>query len=118
MPVFDFQHFPPPRPFKTFPDVSNYLRGLYDALYAVRKGKLECVAELTLTANAASTVLTYRGLSPQSVLVFDPKTANAAAEIGNGTMYTTAANRGAGTWTITHANNAQADRSFQVAIIG
>jgi DNA-binding beta-propeller fold protein YncE len=71
-----------------------------------------------LTANVASTVLSDVRISPQSVLAFHPRTANAAAELGNGTLYVTDANMGNGTATITHANNAQVDRSFRVAIIG
>jgi hypothetical protein len=79
---------------------------------------MEVVSEFTLTANAATSVLSWKGLSPQSVVVFDPKTANAAAELAAGTMYTLTANRGNDSWTVTHANNAQADRTFQVAVIG
>ena len=44
------------------------------------------------------------------------KTANAAAEIGNGTMYIGAVNNGA--FVVTHANNAQADRTFLYVALG
>jgi uncharacterized secreted protein with C-terminal beta-propeller domain len=79
---------------------------------------MDIVTELTLTANVAATTLNWKGLSPQSVVVFDPKTANAAAELYGGTLYVLTANRGNDVWTVTHANNAQTDRTFQVAIIG
>jgi uncharacterized secreted protein with C-terminal beta-propeller domain len=79
---------------------------------------MDIVTELTLTANAATSTLTWKGLSPQSVVVFDPKTANAAAELYGGTMYVLTANRGNDVWTVTHASNAQTDRTFQVAVIG
>jgi hypothetical protein len=116
--IRQFQHLPPPGWFSSFSDVTTYARALWDALFKVRRGKLECVVELTLTANAASTVLTDERLSPQSVVSFDPKTANAAAEKAAGTLYCLTANRLNAQWTLTHANNAQADREFQISIIG
>ena len=109
---------PPPNRFVTFEDVAIYLRRIWESVSTLRKGKLECVTELTLTANSATTTFTDSRLSAQSAVFFDPKTANAAAEKAAGTMYVLTANRGSGVWTITNANNAQADRSFQVAIIG
>ena len=118
MTVRTFLHFAPPQSFNAFSDVTVYCRRLFDALKAVRRGKIECVVELTLTANVATTTLTDERLSIQSVLHFDPKTANAATEIYGATMYVLTANRGTGSWVITHANNATADRSFQVSIIG
>lgn len=114
MTIRPFLHFAPPQTFSSVTDVTVYARRLYDALLQTRRGKLECVVELTLAANADSTTLVDHRLSAQSVLVFSPLTANAAAE----TVYVTAANRDSGYHVITHANNAQTDRSFLVAIIG
>jgi uncharacterized secreted protein with C-terminal beta-propeller domain len=79
---------------------------------------MDVVTELTLTANAATSTLNWKGLSPQSVVVFDPKTANAAAELYGGTLYVLTANRGNDVWTVTHTNSAQVDRVFQVCVIG
>jgi len=45
-----------------------------------------------------------------------PMTANAAAEFGNGTLYVAARVKGA--FTLAHANNAQADRTFGYVLIG
>lgn len=111
MAVRSFLHLPPPAN-------TPQARRLYEVLQQMRRGKMECVLEFTLTANAATSTLNFKGLSPQSVVVFDPKTANAAAELYGGTMYVLAANRGNDSWTVTHANNAQVDRTFQVAVIG
>ena len=118
MAIQPFLHLPPPPPTQNPQEISAYLRRMWDALFRMRQGKLEAVTELTLTANAATTQLKWKGLSPQSVVQFDPKTANAAAEVANGTMYVLTANRGADIWTVTHANNAQTDRQFQVSVIG
>lgn len=111
MTIRPFLHFPPPPP-------DPHQRRQYEVLQQMRKGKIECVAEFTLTANVGSTVLTDSRISPQSVIVWHPTTANAAAELAAGTMYITDANMGNGTATVTHANNAQTDRSFRLAIIG
>ena len=118
MAIQPFLHLPTPPRFDSFDAVAIYMRRMLEALNAVRKGKIECVTELTLTANSATTTFTDSRLSVQSAVFFDPKTANAAAEIYGGTMYVLTANRGTGVWTITNANNANADRTFQVIIIG
>lgn len=111
MTIRPFLHFPPP-------PANSELRRQYEVLQQMRNGKLENVAEVTLTANVASTTVTDIRVSPQSVLAWHPRTANAAAELANGTMYVTDANMANGSYTITHANNAQTDRVFRVAIIG
>jgi hypothetical protein len=81
-------------------------------------GCINSTTSITLTANAASTTLTDPNLTPEKFVNWDPLTANAAAELAAGTMYVLTANRGAGSWTVTHANNAQVDRTFKVLIIG
>jgi hypothetical protein len=91
---------------------------MYEVLQQIRSGKLEIVGELTLTAGAASTAVTDIRVSPQSVIVWHPRTANAAAELAAGTMYITDANMGNGTFTVIHANNAQTDRDFRYAVVG
>jgi DNA-binding beta-propeller fold protein YncE len=91
---------------------------MYEVLQQLRNGKMEIVGELTLTAGAASTAVTDIRVSPQSVIVWHPRTANAAAELAAGTMYVTDANMGNGTFTVTHANNAQVDRTFRFAVLG
>ena len=77
---------------------------------------MECVGEITLTANVASTVFNRNGISIQTFISFQPTTANAATELAAGTMWTSAQSEN--TVTITHANNAQADRSFRFLAIG
>ena len=94
------------------------LRRLWEVVSQVRRGKMDIVSEFTLTANAATSTLNFKGLSPQSVVIFDPTTANAAAELAAGTLYVLTANRGNDAWTVTHANNAQVDRTYQVAVLG
>jgi len=118
MPVYPFLHLPSPTQLKSLEETSAYLRRMWESLQAMRKGKIECVTSVTLRASQTTTVLTDIRLSPQSVVIFDPQTANAAAELYGGTMYVLTANRGDGSWTITHASAVSTDRTFACALIG
>jgi len=79
-------------------------------------GKFNSTGTVTLTASAASTAVTDYRAGPDSVIVFTPTTANAAAEQGGGTMYLSA--RAKQGFTLTHANNSQTDRTFLYIVIG
>lgn len=68
---------------------------------------------VTLDANQASTTLTNHLIRFDSPVLLLPATANAAAELGNGTLYVSETGRVNGSVVITHANNAQADRAFR-----
>ena len=87
--------------------------------YAVRQlaqGRSNAVGTVTLTASAASTVVSFANCASGSVPLLTPTTANAAAEIGNGTMYVSAVANGS--FTLTHANNVQTDRTFLFVCLG
>lgn len=73
------------------------------------------VGQVTLTANAATTVLSNATLTPTKKLILTPTTANAAAALA--TTYW-AIGTTAGSVTLNHANNAQSDRIFDYAIVG
>ena len=79
-------------------------------------GKFNSTGTVTLTASAAFTAVTDYRAGPDSVIVFTPTTANAAAEQGGGTMYLSA--RAKQGFTLTHANNSQTDRTFLYIVIG
>jgi uncharacterized secreted protein with C-terminal beta-propeller domain len=118
MTIRPFFHFPPPGSFSNFGQVTAYVRRLWDSLHALRLGKIEATGEITLTINVGTTTLNRLGLSPQSVVHFDPRTASAATELYGGTMYVLTANRSNDSWIITHANNATADRTFSYTALG
>jgi hypothetical protein len=80
---------------------------------AILEGLTSTAAEVTLTANAASTVVTAYACSTTSHITLTPLTANAAAALT--TTYISA--RGKNTFTITHANNAQIDKTFSYAFV-
>lgn len=80
------------------------------------RGKLNATLDVTLTPSASSTVIIDERFSEQCAVEFDPLTANAASEKAAGTLWVSA--RTAGQITVSHANNAQTDRSFRLIIIG
>jgi hypothetical protein len=82
------------------------------------QGKSNNTGTLTLTAGTASTVMSDARLTVNSAVLFDPVTANAAAELAAGTLYTLAANRNNSVWTVTHANAGTTDRTFRYMIVG
>lgn len=79
-------------------------------------GETNSLGDVTLTASAASTTVTDQRAGLNRIVLLMPKTANAAAALA--TTYIDPAAVGAGTFTISHANNAQTDRSFRYVILG
>ena len=96
----------------------QHQRQIASVVNRMNGGKINATGTVTLTASTTTTTLTDARLSSDSVVLFDPKTANAATELYGASMYVLTANRGKGSWTITHANNSQTDRTFAYAIIG
>jgi hypothetical protein len=86
------------------------LRDLALAVLAARTGLV------TLAANAGSTTIVDARLRHDSPIVLQATTASAAVELGNGTLHVSEAGRVNGSVTITHANNAQTDRTFRFFI--
>lgn len=80
------------------------------------RGKFNATLDVTLVASASSTIVKDARFSEQCAVEFDPLTANAASEKAAGTLWASA--RTAGEITITHASNAQTDRTFRLVIIG
>lgn len=98
------------------PPEGGTLREIADVARRLAQGRSQAVTSVTLTANAATTVVSHPFLSEASVVLLSPRTASAAQEVGNGTIWISAkANGGV---TLTHANNATADRTFDVSWIG
>lgn len=79
-------------------------------------GRSNAVGTVTLRATNTTTVVPAPNCAAGSHPFLEARTANAAAERGNGTMYVSAvANE---SFTITHANNAQTDRTFSYVALG
>lgn len=78
--------------------------------------RANAVTEITLTANAASTTLYHPTLGYYAHVSLMPQTANAAAALA--TTYIAQATMAKGECVITHANDAQTDKTFRVKIDG
>jgi hypothetical protein len=99
-------------------DEREHRRQIANVVNSILTGKINATGSVTLTENVASTTVTDARATFQSAVLFLPHTANAAAEIGAGTLYVSDASRLNGSFVIVHANNAQTDRRFTYVLIG
>lgn len=99
----------PPRDLK---DISQIVSTLIELV----QGRSNATGKVTLTANQATTAVTATNCAEGSTPTLTPTTAHAAAEVAAGGMYVSAVANGS--FTITHANNAQVDRIFLWAAFG
>lgn len=99
------------------PDDRDLIR-TSSAVKQLAQGRSNAVGTFTLTAGATTTTVTATFCAIGSTVLYTPQTANASAEIGNGTIYITAANVKNGSFVVTHANNAQVDRTFSYVCLG
>ena len=87
---------------------------IVNSLNEVADGRSNNVGKVTLNVSAATTSVNFMACSSASCVVLSPLTADAAAAIP--TTYISSVFNGG--FVITHANNAQADRTFTFAAIG
>jgi hypothetical protein len=94
------------------------LRKVILAVQQLGAGRSNAIGSVTLTPSAGTTTVTplTGTCSSISVPILVPTTANAAAEVGNGTMYISAVTNAS--FTITHANSATTGRTFLYALHG
>lgn len=98
---------------------ADWKQGLYEIAIAVQRvmrGETNNAGSATLAANVATTTVTDARVGANTKIVMMPTTANAAAEIGAGTIYVSS--KADGSFVLTHANNAQADRAFDYILAG
>lgn len=98
--------FPPPT-------AASDLGTVIKAVQLLFRGKMNATTTVTLAASATTTTLQDSRIGGASHIAFTPLTANAKAE---GTPAVTT--RAKGSATLTHANNAQTDRTYSVLVIG
>lgn len=94
--------------------VEQHLWLLSDQANGLLDGKLKVTGTATLTAGATSTVVSDNKFESGMLPLLIPLTANAAAALA--TTYVSA--RTKGSFTLTHANNGQTDRSFGYVRLG
>jgi hypothetical protein len=101
-------------------DIQEWISKCANAINSVIDGHIATNAVITLGNGSATTVVTDRKFGIDSVILFQPMTANASAEVGAGTMHikTTDYNPRGNQFTINHANNSQTDRTFRYIVLG
>jgi len=92
----------------------KFTKRLFDQIEALLHGRANNKGAITLTANVATTTVNNAAFESAMIPVFTPLTANAAAEMDG--MYISA--RTNGQFTITHANDANTDKSFEYIFVG
>ena len=102
--------------FRRLPPEATSGREISQVVNNILDGKLNSTGSVTLTASAATTAVTDFRAGNESVILFMPTTANAAAEQAAGGFYVSS--RGKQTFTLSHANNTQTDRTFDYIVIG
>ena len=100
------------------PAVGASIRDIVFAVQQLVRGRSNATGTVTLAANQATTTVTLdlRLSNEKGFPLLTPTTANAAAEIGNGTMYISSVTRTG--FVITHANNVQTDRTYHYEFRG
>lgn len=102
---------------RTIPQIGFSLRDVAFAVRQLIEGRSNATGRVTLTANATSTTITGELVNENAEIFLTPRTSNAAAALG--TTYASISRiAGVPTVTITHANNAQTDRTFGYIIVG
>ena len=79
------------------------------------EGRSNANGSVTLAANTSTTTVSKATINANAAVLLFPKTANAAAALATTYASVTA---GGGSFTITHANNAQTDRTFFYVVVG
>jgi len=92
------------------------LKKIVLALQQLAAGRSNAVGTVTLATGVATTVVTDKNCAAASTPLLTPVTANAATEVGNGTLYVSAVANGS--FTLAHANSATTARTFLYALHG
>lgn len=86
------------------------------AVQQLEQGRSNATGFCTLAVGSNTTTVRAPNCAATSKVFLFPTSAHAAAELGNGTLFVGAVANGA--FTLIHAINAQADRSFAFVCLG
>lgn len=92
------------------------LKKIVLAIQGLAAGRSNAVGTVTLAAGASTTTVSTPNAASGSTPILTPASANAATELGNGTLYVSAVANGS--FTITHASSAATGRTFLYAVLG
>ena len=98
------------------PDDTQHRRLIAQWMREAHQGHLGNTGSVTVQTSTVATAVVDSRIGAFSFIGFMPTTANAAQELGNGTLYVSS--RSAGGFTITHASTTTADRAFVYCILG
>lgn len=96
---------------------ARWAKSIAEAVNRVLGGKMNAVLPVTLAANAATTTVIDARIGVFSALLLQPVTANAAAALG-APPYIIPTLQNSGSVVLNHVNNAQADKTFNLVILG
>jgi len=102
-------------PSETYPDQDQTNRMFAAAIGLLFRGKSNNVLDVTLDANAASTTVTDARIGVNTVAICIPTTANASAIA---LPYRNVSSPVNGSMSLVHANDANADKTFKVILVG
>ena len=97
-------------------ELAAYVTLVAEVANGARAGKISSKGTVTLTENTTTTTLSDKAIHPSCAILLEPTTANGAAERGGTALYVSAKTNESAT--ITHANNAQTDRTFDYFVVG
>lgn len=103
-----------------FSSLDDFQRDYARNIYKCFQGKTDNNGSVTLTANSDTTVVSEAPgrIGSGTTILLSPTTANAATEFGAGTLFVSSRDVSANTFTITHVNNSQTDRTFDYVLVG
>lgn len=93
-------------------DIKKVIRSVRE----LASGRSNATGRVTLKASATTTIVADQNCALGTVPLLVPTTADAAAELKNGTLFITVVANGS--FTITHANSPSTNRIFLYAFIG
>lgn len=96
------------------PDQERHRRKIADWTLQANQGHIQCVGNVTLAASTVSTDVVDSRVGINSFIGLMPMTANALSAGPTAWVSTI----GSGTFTITHANSATADKTFRYCLLG
>lgn len=102
----------PIAPVQWFGEDSEHIRKVAEVINNLIVGRTNATGTVTLTQSDTTTTLTDTRIGPNTVITFQPTTANAATATGN--LYVSSI--GKQTATLTHANTADADKTFKYVL--
>ncbi len=101
-------------------NVADWLLHARNTINGCLNGKTNNVGTVTLHTGTASTtvVLASGRLGPNTIILFEPTTANAANELAIGTMWVSTKDPLNNQFILTNSVNAQTDRTFNFILVG